>query len=33
MPFLSYGGTSLAVNLFAVGVLLNISRSRPAVAP
>ncbi len=28
MPFLSYGGTSLAVNLFAVGMLLNISQYR-----
>lgn len=31
MPFLSYGGTSLAVNLFAVGILLNISQFRTGV--
>jgi cell division protein FtsW len=29
MPFLSYGGTSLAVNLFSVGILLNISHRCP----
>jgi cell division protein FtsW len=32
LPFLSYGGSALAVNAFAVGVLLNLSRrhsSRP----
>ncbi|PTN33075.1 putative lipid II flippase FtsW [Desulfonatronum sp. SC1] len=27
MPFLSYGGSSLVISLFCVGVLLNLSRS------
>lgn len=26
LPFISYGGTSLAVSLLSIGVLLNISR-------
>lgn len=30
MPFLSYGGSSLVVSLFCVGVLLNLSRSANA---
>jgi cell division protein FtsW len=28
LPFLSYGGSALVVNAFAIGVLLNVSRSR-----
>jgi hypothetical protein len=32
LPFLSYGGSALVVNAFAVGVLLNLSRHRPAEA-
>lgn len=27
LPFFSYGGTALMINLFSVGILLNISRS------
>jgi cell division protein FtsW len=30
MPFLSYGGTSLLINLYAVGILSNISQYRGA---
>ena len=33
LPFFSYGGTALAVNLGEMGVLLGISRYRKAVAP
>jgi cell division protein FtsW len=29
MPFVSYGGSSLLINLLAVGVLVNISKARP----
>lgn len=32
MPFISYGGTALLVNAFAVGILLNISRQIPNLA-
>jgi cell division protein FtsW len=32
LPFLSYGGSALVVNAFAVGVLLNLSRYRPKEA-
>ncbi len=28
MPFLSYGGSSLIMSLFCIGILLNLSRSR-----
>ncbi len=33
LPFFSYGGSSLAVTLGALGVLVNISRSTVATAP
>ncbi|UCD77643.1 MAG: putative lipid II flippase FtsW [Desulfobacterales bacterium] len=33
LPFLSYGGTSLLLNMASVGILMNISASRRAPAP
>jgi cell division protein FtsW len=38
LPFVSFGGSTLVVDLFAMGILLNISRgapepARPSVAP
>ena len=30
LPFFSYGGTALLIQLFEVGVLLNISRQMTA---
>lgn len=33
LPFISYGGTAMAVNLFVVGILLSISRGCRAVPP
>ena len=29
LPFISYGGSSLVVNIMAVGLLNNIGRTRP----
>ena len=29
LPFVSFGGTSIIVGMFAVGILLNISRREP----
>ena len=28
LPFISYGGTALLINMSAIGILLNISRHR-----
>jgi cell division protein FtsW len=33
LPFVSFGGTSLVVSLFLVGVLLNVSKRAPAPPP
>ncbi len=33
LPFVSYGGSSLTISMFLVGVLLNIGRRRPAPPP
>jgi len=33
LPFVSYGGTSLIVSMFFVGIILNISRAAPAPPP
>jgi cell division protein FtsW len=33
MPFVSFGGSTLVVDLFAAGILLNISRGSPAPGP
>ncbi len=31
MPFMSYGGTSLSVSLFFIGLILNVGRRQPTV--
>ncbi len=33
LPFVSFGGSTLVVDLFAMGILLNISRGAPEPAP
>jgi cell division protein FtsW len=33
LPFVSYGGTSLVISMFAAGVLLNISTGQPPPEP
>ncbi len=32
LPFVSFGGSTLVVDLFAMGILLNISRAAPEPA-
>jgi cell division protein FtsW len=32
LPFLSYGGSALLVNMIAIGILLNVSRLKPSEA-
>ncbi len=32
LPFISYGGSALVVNMLMIGILLNISRRKPAAA-
>ncbi|HZO11725.1 MAG TPA: FtsW/RodA/SpoVE family cell cycle protein, partial [Polyangiaceae bacterium] len=33
LPFVSFGGSSLLVSAAAIGMLLNVSRSRPSETP
>lgn len=32
LPFISYGGSALVVNMLMIGILLNISRRQPSIA-